>query len=117
MREGPADLRITPDMVRLVEDWNRVYAVYARQDWLGTLDALQEFAVHYPDDVVAGIYLSRVIGFVLEPPSPIGTESSISARSEFIMRLRPTTRRFPHDMIGDGVSSCTSGPQVAPAAR
>ena len=34
----------------------------------GTLDALQVFAAHHPDDVVAGIYLSRVIGFVLEPP-------------------------------------------------
>jgi adenylate cyclase len=55
-------------MVRLVEDWNRVYEVYANRDWLGMLDALQEFAVNHPDDVVAGIYLSRVIGFVLEPP-------------------------------------------------
>ena len=40
----------------------------ARRDWLGTLDALQESAAAHPDDVVAGIYASRVIGFVLEPP-------------------------------------------------
>jgi adenylate cyclase len=68
MHEGPEELRVTPEMVRLVQDWNRVYEVYARKDWLGTLDALQEFAANHPDDVVAGIYLSRVIGFVLEPP-------------------------------------------------
>ena len=68
MHEGPEELRATPEMVRLVEDWNRVYEIYARQDWLGTLDALQAFAVDHPEDVVAGIYLSRVVGFVLEPP-------------------------------------------------
>ncbi|QPF88484.1 adenylate/guanylate cyclase domain-containing protein [Bradyrhizobium commune] len=68
MHEGPEDLRATPDMVRLVEDWNRVYEVYAHKNWLGTLDALEAFAADHPDDVVAGLYLSRVIGFVLEPP-------------------------------------------------
>ncbi|MET4450782.1 adenylate/guanylate cyclase domain-containing protein [Bradyrhizobium sp. RT3b] len=68
MREGPEELRVTLEMTRLVEDWNRVYAEYSRQDWLGTLDALQAFAAQHPADVVAGIYLSRVIGFVLEPP-------------------------------------------------
>lgn len=68
MFEGPESYRVTTEMVRLVEDWNRVYEVYANRDWLGMLDALQEFAVNHPDDVVAGIYLSRAIGFVLEPP-------------------------------------------------
>lgn len=68
MVEGPEEYRVTTDMVRLVEDWDRVYDVYASRDWLRMLDALQEFAVNHPDDVVAGIYLSRVIGFVLEPP-------------------------------------------------
>jgi len=68
MREGPEELRVTPEMERLVADWNRVYEIYARQDWLGTLDALQAFAADHPEDVVAGIYLSRVVGFVLEPP-------------------------------------------------
>lgn len=68
MFEGPESYRVTTEIVRLVEDWNRVYEVYANRDWLGMLDALQEFAVNHPDDVVAGIYLSRVIGFVLEPP-------------------------------------------------
>lgn len=68
VHEGPEELRATPEMVRLVKDWDRVYEVYARRDWTGTLDALQAFAVDHPDDVVAGIYLSRVIGFVLEPP-------------------------------------------------
>ena len=68
MQDGPEELRVTPDMVRLVQDWNRVYEVYARKDWLGTLDALQAFAADHPEDVVAGIYLSRVVGFVLEPP-------------------------------------------------
>ena len=38
------------------------------KDWLRTLAALQEFAADYPDDVVAGIYLFRVIGILLEPP-------------------------------------------------
>lgn len=68
MLEGPAEYRVTPEMMRLVEDWNRVYEVYASQDWLRTLDALQEFAADHPDDVVAGIYLSRVVDFLLEPP-------------------------------------------------
>jgi adenylate cyclase len=67
-REGLEELRVTPEMIRLVQDWGRVYQVYARKDWLGTLDALQEFAADHPEDVVAGIYLTRVIGFVLEPP-------------------------------------------------
>jgi adenylate cyclase len=68
MHEGPEAYRVTAEMVRLVDDWNRVDEVYASRDWLGMLDALQEFAANHPDDVVAGIYLSRVIGFVLEPP-------------------------------------------------
>lgn len=58
--EGSHESRATSEMMQLVEDWNRVYAVYASKDWLRTLDALQEFADRYPDDIVAGIYLSRV---------------------------------------------------------
>ena len=68
MFEGPAELRATQDMIRLVQDWDRVHELYVGKDWLGTLDALQEFAADHPNDVVAGIYLSRIVGFFLEPP-------------------------------------------------
>jgi adenylate cyclase len=33
------------------------------------LDALEAFADEYPEDVLAGIYLDRVVGFMLEPPA------------------------------------------------
>jgi adenylate cyclase len=67
--DGPEEFRITPGMTKLVQDWDRVYEVYAGRDWLRALDALEAFADHYPDDVLAGIYLDRVVGFMLEPPS------------------------------------------------
>lgn len=70
MYDGPDEFRVTSDMTRLVEDWNSVYDVYASRDWLRTLDSLEVFAADHPDDVVAGIYLSRVVGFLLEPPPP-----------------------------------------------
>jgi adenylate cyclase len=66
--DGLDEFRATPEMVRLVANWNNVYEVYASQDWLGALDALETFACKYPEDLVARIYLDRVIGFVLEPP-------------------------------------------------
>jgi adenylate cyclase len=55
-------------MAKRVEDWDRVCEVYAGRDWLHALDALEAFADQYPDDVLAGIYLDRVVGFMLEPP-------------------------------------------------
>jgi len=55
-------------MTKLVKDWNDVYEVYASQHWLRTLGALEAFASEHPEDVVAGIYLNRVVGFLLEPP-------------------------------------------------
>ena len=55
--------------VKLVRDWDSVYEVYASRDWMQTLGALEAFADEYPDDVLAGIYLDRVIGFILEPPA------------------------------------------------
>lgn len=66
--EGSDEFRVTPAMTKLVHDWDAVYEVYASQDWLRTLDALETFADQYPDDVLAGIYLDRVVGFLLEPP-------------------------------------------------
>jgi adenylate cyclase len=66
--DGPEEFRTTPEMAKRVEDWDRVYEVYAGRDWLHALDALEAFADQYPDDVLAGIYLDRVVGFMLEPP-------------------------------------------------
>lgn len=66
--DGPDEFRVTPAMTNLVHDWDAVYEVYASQDWLRTLDTLETFADKYPDDVLAGIYLDRVVGFLLEPP-------------------------------------------------
>jgi adenylate cyclase len=66
---GPEEFRVTPAMAKFVRDWDHVYEVYASRDWMRALDALEAFADDYPDDVLAGIYLDRVVGFVLEPPS------------------------------------------------
>ena len=64
----------------MVQDWDDVYEVYASRDWMRALDALEAFADEYPDDVLAGIYLDRVVGFMLEPPSETWDGSSISAQ-------------------------------------
>ena len=66
--DGSDEFRVGPATTKLVQDWDRVYEVYASRDWMRTLDALEAFADEYPDDVLAGIYLDRVVGFVLEPP-------------------------------------------------
>lgn len=66
--DGPEEYRATAQAAKLVRDWNAVYEVYASQDWLRTLDALEAFAVEHPEDVLAGIYLDRVVEFLLEPP-------------------------------------------------
>ena len=68
MIDGPEELRITPATMKLVRDWNDVYEVYASRDWLRALDALEAFAEEHPEDVLAGIYLDRVVEFLLEPP-------------------------------------------------
>jgi adenylate cyclase len=56
-------------MTKLVQDWDHVCEVYAGQDWMSALDAIEAFADEHPEDVLAGIYLDRVAGFLLEPPS------------------------------------------------
>jgi adenylate cyclase len=66
---GSEEFRVSPAIVQLVEDWDRVYEVYASRNWMQALDAIEAFADKYPDDVLAGIYLDRVVGFLLEPPS------------------------------------------------
>ena len=66
--EGPEEFDVTPAMTKLVRDWDDVYEVYASQNWLRALDALETFADKYPEDVLAGIYLDRIVGFLLEPP-------------------------------------------------
>jgi adenylate cyclase len=67
--EGSEDCRATLEMMQLVRDWNSVYDAYAGRDWMRAFDALEAFAREHPDDVLAGIYLDRVVGFLLEPPS------------------------------------------------
>jgi adenylate cyclase len=66
--EGQEDCRVTPAMMQLVHDWNNVYDAYASRNWMRAFDALEAFARERPDDVIAGIYLDRVVGFLLEPP-------------------------------------------------
>jgi adenylate cyclase len=66
--DGSSEFSVTPDMAKLVRDWDHVYEVFASRDWLRALDALEAFADAYPEDVLAGIYLDRVVGFILEPP-------------------------------------------------
>jgi adenylate cyclase len=67
--EGPDEFRVTPALMQLVDDWDHVHEVYASQDWLRAIDAIETFADMYPEDVLAGIYLDRVAGFLLEPPA------------------------------------------------
>ncbi|MFO1108049.1 MAG: adenylate/guanylate cyclase domain-containing protein [Bradyrhizobium sp.] len=66
---GNDESRVSPAMIELVRSWDSVYEVYASRDWMGTFQALETFADDYPDDVLAGIYLDRVVGFMLDPPS------------------------------------------------
>jgi adenylate cyclase len=66
---GPDEFRVDPAMTKLVQDWDHVCEVYASQDWMRALDAIEAFADDHPEDVLAGIYLDRVAGFLLEPPS------------------------------------------------
>ena len=68
MVDGPEEFRITPTMTKLASDWKRVHGVYASQDWPRALDTLKAYAAEYPNDLVAGIYVDRVIGFLKEPP-------------------------------------------------
>jgi adenylate cyclase len=65
---GSDEFRIDPAMTKLVQDWDHVCEVYASQDWMRALDAIEAFADDHPEDVLAGIYLDRVAGFLLEPP-------------------------------------------------
>jgi adenylate cyclase len=67
--DGPDEFRVTPTQRKLVESWDHVYEIYASQDWLRVIDAIETFADAYPEDVLAGIYLDRVAGFLLEPPA------------------------------------------------
>jgi adenylate cyclase len=67
--DGSDEFRVTPAMTKLVQDWDHVYEVYASRDWMRALDALEAFADEYPEDVLAGIYLDRIVGFMLEPPA------------------------------------------------
>lgn len=67
--DSSSEFHATPTMMELVRDWDDVYEVYAGRDWLRTLDALEAFADKHPDDVLAGIYIDRVVGFLLEPPA------------------------------------------------
>ena len=46
--DGPEEYRVDPAEAKLVRDWNEVYEVYASQDWLRTLDALEAFAAEHP---------------------------------------------------------------------
>ena len=64
---GSGIFRATTVVTKLVQDWDHVYEVYASQDWFRALDAVEAFADEYPDDVLAGIYLDRVAGFLLGP--------------------------------------------------
>jgi hypothetical protein len=54
---------------------------YASRDWLRALDALEAFADEYPEDVLARIYLDRVIGFLSSRPPSAGMESSVSVKN------------------------------------
>lgn len=66
--EGPDECRATRAATKLVRDWNDVYDVYASRNWMRAFEALEAFARERPDDTLAGIYLDRVVGFLLEPP-------------------------------------------------
>ena len=79
--EDAGEFRVTPATTKLVQDWDSVYDVYASRDWLRSLDALEAFADQHPDDVLAGIYLDRAVGFLLEPPPRAGMESFASAKN------------------------------------
>ena len=68
MIEGPDEFSVTPKQQALVECWNNLYALYESRDWARALDALKGFVDHYPDDLVAEVYRSRVAEFLRVPP-------------------------------------------------
>jgi adenylate cyclase len=59
----------TAAMTKLTQDRDQVYEVCTSRDCMRALDALETFADDHPEEVLAGIYLDRVVGFVLEPPA------------------------------------------------
>jgi adenylate cyclase len=65
---GGSEFRATPEMRKLVDDWNEAYQVYQSRDWLNALNAMEDFSERYPDDEAARIYIERIIEFILEPP-------------------------------------------------
>ena len=66
--EGCDESPATVVMTQLVREWDAVYSEYASRNWLHAFDALERFAREHPDDPLVGIYLDRVVGFLLEPP-------------------------------------------------
>ena len=70
MREGAEEIGITQMMTKLNSDWDQVLGTYADRNWARSLDMLKAFSANYPEDIIAKIYIDRVVEFLSKPPLP-----------------------------------------------
>ena len=57
-------------MTKLTSQWDEVLGAYSGRDWPRALDMLKAFSANYPEDLVAKIYIDRVVEFLSAPPPP-----------------------------------------------
>jgi adenylate cyclase len=55
-------------MTELTSKWDRVLEAYSGHDWPRALDMLKAFSANYLEDLVAKIYIDRVVGFLSKTP-------------------------------------------------
>jgi adenylate cyclase len=70
MRQEVEEIGITQAMTRLTSQWDEVLGAYSVRDWPRALDMLKAFSANYPEDLVAKIYIDRVVEFLSAPPPP-----------------------------------------------
>ena len=68
MIDGVDEFGVTAKQRALIEHWNSFYGLYEARNWPRAQAALNAFTEAYPEDIVARVYLDRVVDFIREPP-------------------------------------------------